>query len=221
VANPDEVLTNLLSEARAAAPNDRIGFRDPIAAHGGAAIAALAPWLSDESLVFFAIRAIGAAGANGAREAAVAALRSVPRSMSTSALRDAESELQRLGETGGLGAGVNQEVRAFLIAAARERRFVYYSDVAPIAGLSMDNPHHRFTVIGALLGAISESEVLKGRPMLSSIVIQKGGGIHLGQGFANLAEQLGHKPLGSDPDEFARAEAERTFGYWQSHPEEM
>jgi hypothetical protein len=117
-------LEDLLKEARSAPPNDRIAFRDPIAAHGSAAISALIPWLSDKSVASFAVLTIG---------------------------------------------------------------------------------------------AISEAEVLEGRPMLSSIVKQKGGGIHLGVGFANLAEQLGLKPVGSDPDEFARAEAQRTFDYWRTH----
>lgn len=212
-------LEDLLARARFAAPNVRIMLRDPIAAHGTAAVAALIPWLSDTSVASFAIRAIGAAGRNGAREVAVAALRSTPRTMPTRVLADAEAELHALGEKGGLGSGINAPLRERLIQAARASEFLTYGDVIPIAGLSLSNLHHRFNVIGAMLGAISEAEVLQGRPMLSSIVKQKGGGVHLGVGFANLAEQLGLKPVGSDPDEFARAEAQRTFDYWRTHSE--
>ena len=55
-------LDALLAAAKAAEPNDRIDFRNPIAEHGGSAVAALVPWLSDRELVNFAILTIGAAG---------------------------------------------------------------------------------------------------------------------------------------------------------------
>ena len=54
--------------------------------------------------------------------------------------------------------------------------------------------------------------------MLSSIVILKGGGgVHLGQGFATTRGATRLKSEGSDADEFALAEVERTFDYWQAH----
>jgi hypothetical protein len=219
VAPVTGALEDLLNQARAADPYDRINLRDPIAAHGGRAIAALVPWLSDEEYVRFAILTIGAAGRAGAKEAAVAALRAMPRSMPKSELALAENELAKLGEKGGVGAGANEKIRQLLIAAAQDGRTVFYSDVAPMAELSMQNPHHR-KLLGQLLGAISESEVINGRPMLSSIVVLKGeGGIHLGPGFSRLAEQLGLKSEGKGDDEFARAEVQRTFAYWKSHPQ--
>lgn len=209
-------LGDLLASARKATPNDRITYRDPIVAHGAAAIAALQPWLSNRTLVSFAVVTIAAAGRTGPREAAAAALRSTPATMPPSVISQVELALDSLGEKGGLRRGVHAELRECLVEAARSGEFRTYTEAGAVAGLSMRNPHHRHTVIGEMLGAISEAEVLAKRPMLSSIVKAKGGGIHLGTGFTNLAVQLGLKPFDMDPDEFARAEAARTFSYWKA-----
>ncbi len=72
---PSPALQQLLDAARAATPFERIGYRDPIAAHGEGAIVAVTPWLSDRVLAAFAVRVILHAGAVGDREAAVGVLR--------------------------------------------------------------------------------------------------------------------------------------------------
>ena len=94
---PDvEPLDDLLTAARSA-EQDRIQYRDPIAAHGATAVARIAPWTEDPVLGAFAVRVIGRA-AGVARREAVAALVAAARSGATAPIRgDAEEELIRLG----------------------------------------------------------------------------------------------------------------------------
>ncbi len=72
-------LAALLADARDADPTHRIDLRDPIAAHGAAAIEAIGPWLRDPVLAAFAIRVIARAGLDGQRESALATLRGARR----------------------------------------------------------------------------------------------------------------------------------------------
>lgn len=72
-------LAALLADAREADPAHRIDLRDPIAAHGAAAIEAVGPWLKEPALAAFAIRVIARAGLDGERETALATLRSARR----------------------------------------------------------------------------------------------------------------------------------------------
>ena len=58
-------LAALLADARDADPTHRIDLRDPIAAHGAAAIEAVGPWLKEPALAAFAIRVIARAGQDG------------------------------------------------------------------------------------------------------------------------------------------------------------
>jgi hypothetical protein len=69
-------LASLLEEARAAAPDQRILFRDQIAPFGTKAIAAIEPWLTDQVLAAFAVRVIARVGEQGEPQAAAKALRS-------------------------------------------------------------------------------------------------------------------------------------------------
>jgi hypothetical protein len=72
-------LAELLADARDADPAHRIDLRDPIAAHGAAAIEAVGPWLKEPTLAAFAIRVIARAGQDSDREIAVATLRGARR----------------------------------------------------------------------------------------------------------------------------------------------
>ena len=74
-------LATLLARAEGADPANRIDLRDPIAAHGAAAIEAVTPWLKDPALAAFAIRVIARVGLDGEREAAQSVLRSARRRM--------------------------------------------------------------------------------------------------------------------------------------------
>jgi hypothetical protein len=83
-------LATLLARAEGADPAHRIDLRDPIAAHGAAAIEAVIPWLKDASLAAFAIRVIARVGLDGEREAAQTALRSARRKMDSRLRADAD-----------------------------------------------------------------------------------------------------------------------------------
>ncbi|MGZ8437200.1 MAG: hypothetical protein ACXWXR_01505 [Candidatus Limnocylindrales bacterium] len=72
-------LAALLADARVADPAHRIDLRDPIAAHGAAAIEAVGPWLKEPALAAFAIRVIARAGQDGERDVALATLRQARR----------------------------------------------------------------------------------------------------------------------------------------------
>ena len=83
MTNAKDALAVLIARAELADPADRIDLRDPIAAHGAAAIEAVTPWLKVPSMAAFAIRVIARAGLGGDREAAQAALRAARRRMDT------------------------------------------------------------------------------------------------------------------------------------------
>jgi len=79
MTNASGALAALLADARQADPAHRIDLRDPIAAHGAAAIEAVGPWLKEPTLAAFAIRVIARAGLDGERDAALATLRQARR----------------------------------------------------------------------------------------------------------------------------------------------
>ncbi len=79
-------------------PAVRIEFRDPIAKHGAAAIAALEPWLRDPVMAAFAVRTIARTAEFGAGVEAVRCLRAALRSpLSSQVERDLEAVLGQLG----------------------------------------------------------------------------------------------------------------------------
>jgi hypothetical protein len=99
MTNAKDALTALLARAEGADPAHRIDLRDPIAAHGAAAIEAVTPWLKVPSLAAFAIRVIARAGLEGEREAAQAALRGARRRMDERLRADADWALGVLKTT--------------------------------------------------------------------------------------------------------------------------
>jgi hypothetical protein len=218
-------LDRLVAAATAATPNDRIAFRDPIAAHGPAAVAAMRPLLASPTMRSFAIRVIEASAANGGRAEAITALSSMPKGTPPHIVADADAALGRLGARRVASGGgrstppepvtVDDDLVAFLVDAARQGRTVSYTEAGAVIGLSMRNPNHR-RVLGQHLGAISEQEALHGRPMLSAIVVHKGSK-RLGSGFYQLGEELRLKSIGEDEDDFAERELRLVFEYWAGH----
>jgi hypothetical protein len=223
-SNADSLET-LLDAARTSSPGGRIGYRDRIADHGKAAIDALIPWLQQQDLRGFAIRTIARIGARGHREPAVSALRTVAGDVLAHVLGDVDEALNGLGARrttpGSASAGgplqdtteINDDLYTYLVGAARQGRYVTYTEAGEIVGLTMRNPHHR-RLIGQVLGVISTYEAEQGRPMLSSIVVNKDQRTKLGQGFYQLGEELRLKHVGEDPDAFAKREAAKTFEHW-------
>jgi len=96
MTNAKDALAVLLERAETADPENRIDLRDPIAAHGAAAIEAVTPWLKVPSMAAFAIRVIARAGLDGEREAAQTTLRSARRRMDERLRADADWALSVL-----------------------------------------------------------------------------------------------------------------------------
>ena len=107
---------------------------------------------------------------------------------------------------------MHKEIYKRLRQVARANQIITYSKIAPMANLDMENPDHR-KQIGEILGAISEREFKKGRPLLSAVVV------HLdnnrpGKGFFNLAEELGIYD-GTDDLAFHIQELDKVHKYWK------
>jgi len=82
----------------------------------------------------------------------------------------------------------------------------------------MRNPHHR-RLLGQHLGAISEFEVERDRPMLSVVVVHKGEQ-HVGTGFLQLGEELGRKRAVENDQSFEVRELFRAHEYWRTHADD-
>ncbi len=93
------------------------------------------------------------------------------------------------------------QVRNELEIAARRREVVTYGQLGGRVGIDLDDPAAR-TVLSSILGEISESEIISGRPMLSAIVVQNENQVP-GAGFYALGQLLGQVQAGEDADVFA------------------
>lgn len=100
-----------------------------------------------------------------------------------------------------------------LKALARSRGKDYYSNIAPLAGLSHRSPRfHR------LLDDISAGENGAKRPLVSAVVVLKGQTKRQtipGSGFFTMAKRLGL--YHGDDVSFWNEEVERVFHYWSTH----
>ncbi len=113
----------------------------------------------------------------------------------------------------------------FCRQAARDQtttpRWVYYTDVNTACGLGLDygNIADR-NKIANMLGDVSEFEVKKGRPMLSALVVLKGGKPPTpGQGFLDWAAHLGVvRWAGQDDQQFHARVLGDVLSYWSQHP---
>ncbi len=110
---------------------------------------------------------------------------------------------------------IHQSIYERLKAVARMGHLVTYSDIAPLANLSMDDPGDRHKM-AEILGTISTYEHSEGRPMLSAIVVLADVG-YPGEGFFTLGRELGlhhgHQDL-EDLNFFVK-EVQRVYEYWK------
>lgn len=92
-------LDALLAKARTADPSERITYRDAIAAHGDAAVVAMADWLRDPRLAAFAVRVLARiAEVPENRAAVLKTLKSAdPDGMPAFVARDVTQALESLG----------------------------------------------------------------------------------------------------------------------------
>ena len=98
-----------------------------------------------------------------------------------------------------------------LVTAARYRGTVTYQEIAKLVGLPMTG-NYMSKEVGSLLGAISEDEVVHGRPMLSAIGVSKQGAV--GGGFYTLAKELGLFD-GGEEQEFLKDQRQKVYDTWK------
>lgn len=110
-----------------------------------------------------------------------------------------------------------KRIRRFLIKRAKGLANYTYSQLCEelILPYDMSDQNER-KLLGNLLGNISEYEVSMGRPMLSSIVVDKNLRMP-GKGFFTLAENLGLLNRTNSKQNFAINENKATKMYWMSH----
>jgi hypothetical protein len=107
---------------------------------------------------------------------------------------------------------VNKDLYDRLVAAARHREVLFYSQVAPMLRLNFESPADR-NRIGHLLGEISRFEHDEGRPMLSSIVWHKDMSSP-GPGLYKLGVELGIVRGDEDELAFAIRQVNETHAAW-------
>ena len=95
-----------------------------------------------------------------------------------------------------------------LVRAAQYRGLTTYQDIAPLVGLRQFGSFMG-REIGLILGAISEDEVLGGRPMLSAVAVNVKG--DPGPGFFELARELGRLEQNGDKSAFWKEERDNVY----------
>jgi hypothetical protein len=106
-----------------------------------------------------------------------------------------------------------------LLELARGERLTTYSDIAPLAGLSMSDERDRERM-SELLGEILRHEVTQGRPLLTAIVVHRGDDNNPGEGFFTIATELGRFSGSRDPLarlEFWVRQIQEVNTYWRAH----
>jgi hypothetical protein len=100
---------------------------------------------------------------------------------------------------------------------ARDRAMITYSDLAndmARAGVLRLEPHS--SAMAGLLGQVNLLEHEAGRPLISALVIHKGGDLEPGSGFWEFAKDLGIDPGASADGRlvFWTRELERCYSRW-------
>jgi hypothetical protein len=111
-----------------------------------------------------------------------------------------------------------EEVRAYLVAAARAGVPLTYSELLERLGYSFSRPKMR--QLCAVLGAVDEAAEARGEPELAVLVVRQSDGVP-GQGWwvAGSARGRGYEGPWQGPEaaRFIRSVQAETFAYWQSH----
>lgn len=106
-----------------------------------------------------------------------------------------EAEEER--EFGALCPDVPICVYQELKGRARLRGWIGYEELNQSCGLGLSlGTDQGRNLIGRFVGAVSEYEVSKGRPMLSAVVVHKQSPREPGPGFYKLADELGQRRSG-------------------------
>jgi hypothetical protein len=110
-----------------------------------------------------------------------------------------------------------EEVRAYLVAAARAGLALTYSELLERLGYPFSRPKMR--ALCAILGTVDAEAELRGEPELAVLVVRQSDGIP-GQGWwvAGGARSRGYKGLWEGPEakRFIASVQAETFAWWQS-----
>jgi hypothetical protein len=101
---------------------------------------------------------------------------------------------------------------SLMINAAQHQGFCTYQEIAQAVGLPTAGSYMG-SVVGELLGVISQNEVSLGRPMLSAIVVGVNG--KPGSGFIPWAKELGLFKDGDDEEGFWLKECKKIYEEWK------
>src|SRR5260370_34466099 len=93
---------------------------------------------------------------------------------------------------------MNTAIYNRLLELARAQKLTHYSDIASLAGLSMDVEEDRDT-IASLLWEIVQHERDDDRPMLTAIVVHRGADNNPGEGCFSAAMKIGKFDGPRDP----------------------
>ena len=116
-----------------------------------------------------------------------------------------------------MGLADPEEVRAYLVAAARAGTALTYSELLERLGYPFSRPKMR--QLCAILGSVDEQAEERGEPELAVLVVRQSDGIP-GQGWwvAGGARSRGYVGPWEGPEaaRFIAAVQAETFAYWQS-----
>ena len=101
---------------------------------------------------------------------------------------------------------------SILIDAARHQGITTYQEIAQACGLPTAGAFMG-SVVGQILGVISQNELAHNRPMLSAIAFGVTGAP--GEGFFNWAKELGVMKAEEEKGSFLSRERERIYEVWK------
>jgi hypothetical protein len=127
---------------------------------------------------------------------------------------DPKSGLNKFGFTAKKWDATKAEIRAILVARAKGRSQIVYSDL--VAELQTAQLEAFDVRLFALLGEIATEEEIAGRRLLSVIVVHKTGDQEPGKGFFELAKYFNRKI--KDHTIFWATEMKAVHDYWTKHP---
>lgn len=124
-----------------------------------------------------------------------------------------KSGLNKFGFTAAAWAATKAEIRTELVARAKSRGQIAYSELVALLKTAQLEAHD--VRLFALLGEIATDEEKAGRGLLSVIVVHKTGDNEPGKGFFELAKYF-NRPIPS-PTIFWATEMKRVHSYWVNH----
>jgi hypothetical protein len=108
---------------------------------------------------------------------------------------------------------MNKKIYNKLIEVAKKGTVIYETDIARVAGYNLDLPHER-REMGRDLDEINSNELGQGRPVLSSVIVQRET-LMPGRRFFDYCRDAGLLKT-EDEDEFYIREQRKAYVFWAS-----